>query len=166
MNNTRFHYYVMYGCLALGVFMYLDTYIFPLKTGQAVITKLEVSQYKGRYSHSYSYFMYTAGGKSSITELLFGDVNVKDTIYPQRSFLSHTLQKVTIKNQDKAAVYTVGFLSVRMGNIIVPLLMAGTLILLYYYKRIDNLQGKANLTYALLTAMLLTFLCYLDINFF
>lgn len=99
-----------------------------------------------------------------ISGALFQHLNVNSDVELHKSCITGSLQKVSIRTIDQASACDAGFVRARMGRITVPLIILGCLAMLIFFKTIDNIQGRANLTYALLIGSFLLWYAHLDLR--
>jgi hypothetical protein len=138
--------------------MYLDTYLIPLKVSIEFVQGMKISHY---HRKSYTYSVRTNKGEFDITTSLFNALSIGDTLKVLRSSLTNVPQKACLERGDNAFTYAIGFLYGSSGLIFVPLVLLGTILVRGFYKSINNLKGRRNLTFAVFIISLIQLFFYL-----
>jgi hypothetical protein len=145
--------------------MYVDAYLIPVKTSEEIVDALKDYRMRRKNSTTHTYEMKTSKGKYDITKILYNHININDTVFIERSLISSAPRKVLSPKDEYVYIYEIGFIRARIGYIFLPLVLIGIISLLIFYKKIDYLPGRANLTYALLISATILFLFHLNISF-
>jgi len=164
-NSSKHHYIIILTSLALCLFLYIDTYFVPVKSS------IQKVQDMGEYYHGRSksipyYTMIIKGKEYDIPYYVFNAITVNDEVKLEKSVITGSLQRVGVFREDEIWLYEVGYLRVRFGKLAVPIIILGCLLMLVFFKIIDNIQGRANLSYALFICSLLLLFAHLDLNLF
>ena len=158
MDQKKFHFRILIVPFAVCLFMYVDTYIFPVKATDEYVQEMNKSNYR---RNSYTYFIETNRGEFDITKALFNALSAGDTLKVYRSALTGVPQKAYLDRKVYAATYDVGFVNGRSGLLFVPIILLGTILFRFLYTALKNLQGRINMTYFLLIASLVLLFFYL-----
>jgi hypothetical protein len=164
-RSAKHHYLIIFASLALCIFLYADSYLFPQKHTVVKVQDLQ-KYYSGRRSQSVTYTMTVDNKEYDIPRNLYHGLNIDLDVEFQTSTLTGSLQKVVIENGEHVYAYETGYVRARLGQIVIPIVILGCLAMLAFFKIIDNLQGRANLTYALFISSLLLLFSHIDLNIF
>lgn len=166
MGTKTIHFGILIVSLVICLFMYLDAYWLPCNASEEITLKANDFQSRGKSSTTHSYLLTTNVGTYSITESLYRGISIGDTVYIERSSLTSVSQKAFLYKGEYIYMYEIGFLRARNGFIFTPMLLLGIIAFLLFYNKLDNLQGRVNMTYALFIGTLILFLFYLDLDMF
>ena len=162
-QSTTKHYIVILISLAICIFLYIDSYFLPIKQSSEKIQDLAAYR-SGRYGRDYT--MKIRGKVYDIPSSLFKILNIDEQVYLEESALTGSLQRVGVNKETEIWIYNAGYLRARIGMLLVPGIILGCIAMLVFFKIIDNIKGRANLTYALFICSLLMLFAHLDLNLF
>ncbi|HEU4470179.1 MAG TPA: hypothetical protein VFR58_03775 [Flavisolibacter sp.] len=167
-STSKQHRIVIVASLFIGVFLYLDAYLFPLKHTTETITKLSAYRSSGRRGTSnYTTFTMTTEVRTyDIPALLFTELRTDSKIGLEKSYITGAIRKVHLDGGEFTYIYTVGYLRTGLGKIFVPAMMLAALAMLLFFKVIDNIRGRANLTYAVFIFALLLLFAHMELDIF
>ena len=166
LNKTRTHYRILLAAIALCLFMYIDAYWVPTKATEEVTLTIRDLESRSKTATSHTYLLKTNAREYDITESLYSGISIGDTVIMQRSGLTGSPQKASLIRGEYLYTYEIGFIRARLGLVLLPLIGFGICIFMLFYKKLDNLQGRSNMTYFLFTASLILFLFHLDLHIF
>jgi len=161
-QSARKHYIVILISLAICIFLYIDSYFIPTKQSSEKIQDLAAYR-SGRNGRVYT--MNIRGKVYDIPSSLFKILNIDEQVYLEESALTGSLQRVGVVKETEIWIYNAGYLRARFGRLVVPGIILGCFAMLVFFKIIDNIKGRANLTYALFICSLLMLFSHLDLNF-
>jgi hypothetical protein len=162
-QSARRHYIIILISLAICVFLYIDSYLLPTKLSSEKIQDLAAYR-SGRNGRVYT--MRIQGKDYDIPLNLFEILNIDEQVNLEKSAFTGSLQRIGIVKETEIWIYNAGYLRARFGMLAVPGIILGCIAMLVFFKIIDNIKGRANLTYALFICSLLMLFAHLDLNFF
>ena len=163
MTEKKIHYWILGVSIALCAFMLIETNWLPTKSHVEKIKNFKALKNGGtRYRERNNYYIETNRRKYDVTEGVYLAVSRGDSVAIIRSLISGAVQKIVVSVNGNIYVYQVGF--IWLGGWLFPaIVIAAVIILMFYYPRIDYLQGRRNLTYCFFIVTLVMFFNYLSI---
>lgn len=170
-KSAKHHYTIIIISLAICLFLYVDSYFIPTKpTIEKVQDIIEYRTGRWKTGRDYGprrvYTMKMKDKEYDIPQSLFFALNIDEEIEVEKSVVTGSLQRIGVFKEKEIWVYDAGYLRARVGRIAVPAIILGCLSMLIFFRIIDNVQGRANLTYALFICCLLLLFAHLDWNLF
>ena len=165
MTTEKFHHCLLIFSLLVSAFLYIDTYLLPLKTEQEVVLDFEHFSQRIRRSTNHTYLIKTTKKEIDVTQLAYNSTSINDTIILVSSKLTNSIQKITIKKNGYLSTFLVGFVNARMGSIFTPVLIICIVGFLFFYKKINYQEGKNNFTYMIFISSLCLISYYLGFFF-
>lgn len=163
-KTAKQHYAVIFISLAICLFLYIDSYLIP--TTSVVQKVQDLNMYRsGRNGKSKVYTMTVDGKAYDIPSYLFSALSRDGDAIMEKSAFTGSLQCVGVIRENEIWMYEAGYLNARFGRIAVPAIIIGCIVMLLFFRIIDYVKGRANLTYALFICALLLLFAHLDLNF-
>ena len=149
MRTGKIHFFILIISLIICCFIFLETYLLPFSERNEEVRSLREKHSRKKFSSDDNYFMETETGEYLITGSIYGAVSIGDTVVMRRAPISGSLQEISLPKENLAYNYFTGFARIHMGIIFLPLAVLGIFCMLIFYKRIDSMQGRTNLSFAL-----------------
>jgi hypothetical protein len=164
VDIEKFHKLILFFSLGCLLFIALDAFVFPRK--QVV----EIVQDKASYSHrrrltspvTHTYIIKTDKRQFDTYQELYEAIEIGDTINTVSSKLTNSLQEVMLRGDPGIWIYKEGYLTVFFGMFAVPIIFLGSVVFLIFYRRLNNLEGRKRLTFAILICTIIQLLFYLN----
>ncbi len=165
-NSTTQHRTLIIVSLLICLFLYLDSFLFPLRHTVETIKDLTSYRSTGRRgtSDTRTFTMTTEKRAYDIPGPLFAELNIDAKIGLDKSYITGAIQKLYLDTNDGTYIYAVGFMRTGLGKIFVPVMILAALAMLLSFKTIDNIKGRAYLTYAVFICSLLLFIAHMELN--
>jgi hypothetical protein len=153
----------MFVSLFICVFIYADCTIIPQKGRDEIIqkkNKYRVPSKRGR-SNRYNHEIKTNKSTHDVTPFAYNSISENDSIKIYYSVVSHSIQKVEIKQEVGKLIIQNNYLNVGLGFIFILVVGIGSIIAQLVYNHLPYEESKRNLTYFVLILALLLFFFHL-----
>jgi hypothetical protein len=109
MAADRINRLILIFLLGICLFFLLDCYVLPLDTSKGVlVTKTESATSKLRVA---IYRIQTQRTLITVPSRAYSDIKVNDTIEVRRSFITHSIQKVSVYKKGNVYTWRTGFVA-------------------------------------------------------
>ena len=164
-KTARQHRTILLVSLVLCFFIYIDSYFIPTELTRKKVEQL-AEHHTGRRGSGRDYTLAIDGKSYDIPGNIFQALSVDEEVELEKSAFTGALQKIGIVREREIWVYEAGYVRARFGKFAVPSIIIGCIAMLIFFKIIDNIKGRANLTYVLFVCSILLFFAHLDLNIF
>jgi hypothetical protein len=167
-KSAKHHYSILIISLSLCIFLYVDAYLLPLRHSTETVKRQNVYRSTGRRGNldRRTYTISTNVRDYDIPGAVFAVLNTDMNIGLDKSYITGAIQKLSMDNDEATYVYAVGFMRTGFGKFFAPAVLLGGVAMLVFFKSHDNLQGRANLTYAVFICSLFLLFAHLDLHLF
>jgi hypothetical protein len=164
-KSARHHYIVILISLLLCLFVYVDSYLIPIKTSLKKVQNL--AEYRsGKRGQNMDYTVTIDNKEYDIPQGIYNTLNTDENALLYKSAFTGSLQKIGVIKEQEIWIYNAGYVRARFGKLAVPAIILGCLLMFIFFKIIDSIQGRANLAYALFICSLLLLFAHLDLDIF
>lgn len=165
MSTQRFNFLLLCFCLFLCCFMYVDSYLIPVKKINEIVIKTQFFENRGLRRSDKIYEIKTNKDDFVITKQLYNLIGEGDTILLLKSILTNSIQKLELQEDDYRYMFEVGFLRARLGMFLVPYLIILIIVNLVMNKKLTNSKGQKHLPYFWLIATLILMGFHLNLDY-
>jgi hypothetical protein len=163
LSKEKFHRLVLFISLLLCVFIYADCTFIPQKGRDEIVqnkNKYNIPNKRGG-SGRYNYEIKTNKSTHDVTAFVYNSVSENDTIKLYYSAVTHSIQKVEIKQDVGKLIIQNNYLNVSTGYIFLWVIGIGSIIAQLVYSYLPYEVSKRNLSYLVLITTLVAFLFHI-----
>jgi hypothetical protein len=144
MSAEKFHRIIMFFSLFICVFIYADCTIIPQTSRDEIVEKINKYRKpsKSGRSNSYNYEVKTNKSTHDVTPFVYNSVSENDTIKLYYSVVTHSIQKVEIKQDIGKLIIQNNYLNVGFGFSFLLIVGIGSIIAQLVYNHVP--MKKAN----------------------
>ena len=162
-RHARHHRNVLWLSVLLCLFLLADAYVVPLKDSIEIVEDYN-SYRSGRRGQHTNFTLTTNKDQYDIPGFLYNDLKTDRPIVLEKSVLTGAVQFARLEDSEKIYRYDIGYIRSILGKVFLGILGSGIAAMFLFFWKIDNIRGRANLTYALFISSLLLLFAHLDWN--
>ena len=161
MSTKKYHYLLIFSSFIVCLFIYIDDYFIPTNKSIEIVKDLARGK-PNLTSYKSSYSLTTDKTWTTIPAELYWKADYGSPVIVERSSITGALEYISISKENFRGTYTLAFFKNTIGIISITGEFVCFLLLLFYYKRINNSKAQSNLSRTLFIAALIMLYCHLD----
>jgi hypothetical protein len=165
LKVSKIHFIVIKACILICAFIYLDSYVIPLKDSTEVINDKRYFVNHSRRTKYKTYYIKTTNRKFDATESFYNFTIISDSVILHSSPITRSIQKASVIKGDYIYTFEIGYLRAATGFIYIPVVLVILILFHIFYFSIKWPPGRRNLLITVIIATLLLFFYHLGITF-
>lgn len=165
MSTRRFNLLLLCCCLFICCFMYVDSYLIPVKEIEEVVTETMYFKNSGLRKSSTSYEIKTNKDDFDVPKQAYNSIGSGDTITISKSVLTNSIQKLQLLRDNDQYIFDVGFIRARLGMLLLPYLIILIITNLIMNRKLSNSKSQKHLPYFWLIAALVLLAFHLNLDY-
>jgi hypothetical protein len=165
LNDSKIHFIIIRSCIFICAFIYLDSYVIPLKDSTEIIKDKNYYENKTRRSKFKTYYIETTNKKFDASESFYNYSTVADTVILHSSPITRSIQKASVIRGEYSYSFEIGYVRTSTSFIYISVLLIILILFHIFYFSIKWPPGRRNLLITVIIGTLLVFFFHLGITF-